>query len=145
MASIQKRYLKYIKIFFQKIAKNACIVSGFNGNDEISLEGENVIFTKLSGEIKFDPAIFDIPRPINNEIWGKDAKYNANRILEILNGKNDSCYKSVCINAAIGLLAHESHELNEANILISYQTDSDIIHSGEPLNQINQLVKFTNK
>lgn len=135
----------YKDIFSKNSNKNACIVSGYNGNDEISLEGENAIFTKLSGEIKFDPATIDIPRPINNEILGKDAKYNANRIIEIFNGKNDSFYKSVCINAAFGLLAHESHELNEANILKAYQKASDLIKSGEPLNRINKLIKFTNK
>ena len=81
----------------------------------------------------------------NNEILGKDAKYNASRIIEIFSGKNDSFYKSVCINAAFGLLAHESHELNETNILKAYQKASDLIKSGEPLNQINKLIKFTNK
>ena len=135
----------YKDIFLKNSNKNACIVSGYNGNDEISLEGENTIFTKLSGEIKFDPATIDIPRPITNEILGKDAKYNANRIIEIFNGKNDSFYRSVCINAAFGLLAHDSRELNDVNILKAYQKASDIMKSGEPLNQINKLIKFTNK
>ena len=55
----------YKDIFSKNRNKNACIVSGYNGNDEISLEGENVIFTKLSGEIKFDSATIDIPRPVS--------------------------------------------------------------------------------
>ena len=135
----------YKDIFSMNDNKNACIVSGYNGNDEISLEGENTIFTKQTGEIKFDPASIGLPRPINNEILGKDAKYNANRIIEIFNGKNDSFYKSVCINTAFGLLAYESCELNDANILKAYQKSSDLIKSGGPLNQINRLIEFTNK
>ena len=133
-------------MYFSKNSnKNACIVSGYNGNDEISLEGENTIFTKMTGEIKFDPASIDLPRPINNEILGKDAKYNAKRIIEIFNGKNDTFFKSVCINTAFGLLVHEDHELNEANILNAYKKASDLIKSGGPLNQVNKLIEFSNK
>ena len=98
-----------------------------------------------SGEIKFDPASIDLPRPINNEIIGKDINYNANRIIEIFNGKDDSFYRSVCINSAFGLLAHENRELNEANILKAYKEASDLIKGGGPLNQINKLIIFTNK
>ncbi len=134
----------YKDIFSKNDTKNACIVSGYNGNDEISLEGENLIYTKLSGEIKFDPASIGLPRPISNEITGKDINYNASRIVEIFNGKDDSFYKSVCINSAFGLLAHENRELNEVNIQKAYQKASDLIKSGSPLNQINKLMKFTN-
>ncbi len=137
---------KIYKEIFSKIdSKNACIVSGFNGNDEISLEGENLIYTKYSDEIKFDPASIELPRPIKNEILGKDAKYNANRIIEIFNGKDDSFFKSVCINSAFGLLAHENRELNEINVKEAYQQAKELIKSGSPLNKINKLIKFTNK
>ncbi len=135
----------YKDIFLKNENKYACIVSGYNGNDEISLEGENLIYTKHSGEIKFDPTSVDLPRPINNEIIGNDAKYNAYRIIEIFNGKEDSFFNSVCINSAFGLLTHERRELNETNILKAYQKTSDLIKSGSPLNQINKLIKFTNK
>ena len=135
----------YKDIFSNNDYKNACIVSGYDGNDEISLEGENVIFTKLSGEIKFDPASIDLPRPKSNEIVGKDAKYNANRIHEIFNGKDDSFFKSVCINTAFGILTYEATELNDTNILNAYKEASDLIKSKNPLNQINKLIKFTNK
>ena len=135
----------YKDIFLKNDDKNVCIISGYNGNDEISLEGENLIYTKLSGEIKFDPASIDLPRPINNEILGKDAEYNANRIIEIFSGKDDSFFNSVCINSAFGLLVHENRELNEINVQKAYQKVSDLIKSGSPLNQINKLIKFTNK
>ena len=135
----------YKDIFSKNDDKNACIVSGYDGNDEISLEGENLVFTKLSGEIKFDPASIDIPRPINNEILGKDAEYNANKIIEIFNGKEDSFFRSVCINTAFGLLVHGALELNKENILNAYEQASSLIKSGEPLNKINKLIKFTNK
>ncbi len=135
----------YKDIFSKNKNKNACIISGYNGNDEISLEGENLIYSTLTGVIKFDPASIDLPRPISNEILGKDAKYNANRIIEIFNGKDDTFFNSVCINSAFGLLAHGNHELNETNIQKAYQKASDLIKSGSPLNQINKLIKFTNK
>ena len=59
--------------------------------------------------------------------------------------RDDTFFKSVCINAAFGFLTYEAHELNEANILKAYKKASDLIKSGEPLNQINKLIKFTNK
>ena len=135
----------YKDVFSKNDNKSACIVSGYNGNDEISLEGENTVYTKLAGEIKFDPASIDLPRPVDNEILGKDAKYNANRIIEIFNGKDDTFFKSVCINTAFGLLVHEARELNEENILDSYKKASDLIKSGDALNLINKLSNFTNK
>ena len=61
------------------------------------------------------------------------------------NGKNDTFFKSVCINTAFGLLVHEDHELNEANILNAYKKASDLIKSGGPLNQVNKLIEFYRK
>ena len=57
---------------------------GFNGNDEISLEGENLIYAKLSGEIKFDPASIDLPRPNNNEMYIVIAEFYQKESAQLL-------------------------------------------------------------
>ena len=139
-----KEVYKIYKDFFVNNDKKICLVAGYDGNDEVSLEGENLIYSRLSGEIVFDPASIDLPRPKNSEILGGDANYNANRIIEIFKGKDDSFYKSVCLNAAFGLLIHESLDINHTNILNAYKESSDLIKSGAPLRKIDDLSKYTN-
>ena len=42
--------------------KNVCLIAGYDGNDEISLDGTNLIFTSKCGIIEFDPNSLNIPR-----------------------------------------------------------------------------------
>ncbi len=133
------------EIFENREKSNVCLISGFDGNDEVSLDGKNLIFTNKSGIIEFDPKNIDLPRSIHSELSGGDAIFNANRILEIFNGKKDSFSISVAINSAFGILLNEKIEINIKNIKKAYDESCEIISSGEPLKIINNLSKFTNK
>ena len=78
------------------------------------------------------------------EIKGKDANYNANRILEIFEGKKDTFLNAVCINSAFGILLSSNQDINEKNILREFKNANSIIESGKPLDIIKKLSKFTN-
>lgn len=133
----------YKDVFENDDQKNVCLVLGYNGNDEISLDGENKVYVKHAGVFKFDPKTIDLPRSIDKEITGGNAKYNAERILEIFKGKKDSFYNTVCINAAFGLLLNDNEIINENNILQALNSIKEIIKSGQPLKVIESLSKFS--
>ena len=134
----------YREIFEQNSHKQVCLISGYDGNDEISLDGENIIFTKNNGVKIFNPRLIDLPTSKLEELAGKDAEYNASRIIEMFKGKNDTFSETVCINAAFALLLHDSEDINDNNILNAYKESKSIINSGLPLKIIEDLSKFTN-
>ena len=134
----------YKEVFQNDPNKNVCLVSGFDGNDEISLDGSNLIFTKKNGLIDFDPETIGLQRAIKEEITGGDANDNADRILEIFNGKIDSFYHAVCINSAFGILVSKNIEINDKNIQDSLDEVKLLIRDGIPNKIIEKLSTFTN-
>ena len=134
----------YKNVFEIEHEKNICLISGYDGNDEISLDGKNTIFTNKNGTFEFDPRSIDLPKSKENELSGGDAKYNAQRILELFNGKIDSFYHSVCINSAFGILTYKSSNINFDNINEALEEARQIINSKAPLQILEKLSKFTN-
>ena len=134
----------YKDVFMKDESKKVCLIAGFDGNDEISLNGNNLIFTKKNGTFTFSPKTIGIEEARVDEISGSDASFNANRILEIFNGKKDSFYRTVCINAAFGILLDEESEVNDDSIKKAYDKSQSIINEGLPLKIIENLSKFTN-
>ena len=94
-------YEIYKEYFNREKHKNICLISGYDGNDEISLDGKNLIYTSSNDFFEFDPINLNLQKSNPEEMKGKDPKYNANRILEIFRGKKDSFYETVCINSCI--------------------------------------------
>lgn len=132
------------KKVFEHEQKNICLISGFDGNDEISTDGINLIYTNKNGLFEFDPYTIGIPRSKKDEIIGKDAEFNAKRILDIFNNKKDSFYNAVCINSAFGLILNNNDSFNKDNINKALQEVESVISSKKPLEVINALSKFTN-
>ncbi len=138
-----KDVFEIYKKIFEKENKNVCLISGFDGNDEISLDGSNLLFTKRNGEFNFNPRDLDLPKTIKKEIIGKNAEFNANRILEIFSGKKDSFYYTVCINSAFGIILNNSEKINKNNINRAMKKAEKTIKSQEPLRIIRKLSEFT--
>ena len=93
--------------------KFAWIVNSEDGLDEISPYAKtNVIQLKnnVISEIVIDPNKLDINADKFENLVGDDAKFNANKILEIFKGKDNDFSKAVCLNAAAGLIVNESYE-----------------------------------
>ena len=93
--------------------KFAWIVNSEDGLDEISPYARtNVIQLKnnVISEIVIDPKKLDINADKFENLVGDDAKFNANKMLEIFKGKDNDFSKAVCLNAAAGLIVNETHE-----------------------------------
>ena len=93
--------------------KFAWIVNSEDGLDEISPYAKtNVIQLKnnVISEIVIDPKKLDIKADKFENLVGDDAKFNANKMLEIFKGEDNDFSKAVCLNAAAGLIVNETHE-----------------------------------
>ena len=93
--------------------KFAWIVNSEDGLDEISPYARtNVIQLKndVISELVIDPKKLDIKADKFENLVGDDAKFNANKMLEIFKGEDNDFSKAVCLNAAAGLIVNETHE-----------------------------------
>jgi anthranilate phosphoribosyltransferase len=92
---------KLLKIFANALKnlniKFAWIVNSEDGLDEISPYAKtNVIQLNINAD-KFD------------NLLGDDAKFNANKMIDIFKGEDNDFSKAVCLNAAAGLIVAEKH------------------------------------
>ena len=113
---------KLLRIFANALnnldIKFAWIVNSEDGLDEISPYAKtNVIQLKDNkiSEIVIDPKELNINADRFENLVGDDAKFNANKMLEIFKGEDNDFSKAVCLNAAAGLIVNENHkEFTEA-------------------------------
>ena len=92
--------------------KFAWIVNSEDGLDEISPYAKtNVIQLKNNkiSEITIDPKELNINADKFDNLLGDDAKFNANKIIDIFKGEDNDFSKAVCLNAAAGLIVAEKH------------------------------------
>tara|TARA_Y100000590_G_scaffold385845_1_gene458210 strand:+ start:112 stop:1104 length:993 start_codon:yes stop_codon:yes gene_type:complete len=135
---------KLLKIFAEALKnlklKKALIVNSHDGLDEISPYANTNIFELEDGKIKefiLNPKDLNIKADNFENIIGKDSAYNAEKIKEIFQGKDNDFSIAVCLNAAAGLLvAEKSSSFNEA-----YQGLRNHILSGKAINHISKLTK----
>ena len=134
----------YKEVFNKSSDREAFIVYGADGMDEISTEGNNKIAHK-DNFFDFDPFELEIKRPNVIELTGENPEFNASRIIDIFSGKKDSFYDIVSINAALGLVLDRNLELNNKNISICLNDIGTVMNDGTALDKIEQLKIFTNK
>ena len=134
----------YKEVFNKSSDREAFIVFGADGMDEISTEGSNKIAHK-DNFFDFDPFELEIKRPNVIELTGENPEFNASRIIDIFSGKKDSFYDIVSINAALGLVLDRNLELNNKNISICLSDIGTVMNDGTALDKIQQLKMFTNK
>jgi len=107
---------KLLKIFADALKnlniKFAWIVNSEDGLDEISPYAKtNVIQLKDNkiSEITIDPKELNINADKFDNLLGDDAKFNANKMIDIFKGEDNDFSKAVCLNAAAGLIVVEKH------------------------------------
>ena len=132
----------YSKVFKKIKDKKAFIINGFDGMDELSTEGSNIIKFD-NNEIILDPNELNIEKPVIDELIGKHPEYNASRIIDIFSGVKDSFYEIVAFNASVGIVLHKDLELNLKNILLCIEHAKDVMDSGAALKTVNSLQKYT--
>ena len=93
--------------------KFAWIVNSDDGLDEISPYAKtNVIQLKDNkiSEIVIDPKELNVNADKFENLVGDDAKFNADKMIDIFKGEDNDFSKAVCLNAAAGLIVNETHK-----------------------------------
>ena len=108
---------KLLKIFANALnnldIKFAWIVNSEDGLDEISPYAKtNVIQLKDKkiSEIVIDPLKLKVNAEKFDNLVGDNAKFNADKIINIFKGEDNDFSKAVCLNAAAGLIVNENHQ-----------------------------------
>ena len=108
---------KLLRIFANALMnldiKFAWIVNSEDGLDEISPYAKtNVIQIKDNNisEITIDPKNLNINANKFENLIGDDAKFNADKMINIFKGEDNDFSKAVCLNAAAGLIINETHQ-----------------------------------
>jgi len=104
--------------FKEKIENNinnkfAWIVNSEDGLDEISPYAKTNIVQlkdKKISEITIDPKELNINADKFENLVGDDAKFNAEKMVNIFKGEDNDFSKAVCLNAAAGLIVNETHQ-----------------------------------
>ena len=118
--------------------KFAWIVNSEDGLDEISPYARtNVIQLKnnVISEIVIDPKKLDIKADKFENLVGDDAKFNANKMIEIFKGEDNDFSKAVCLNAAAGLMVNETHQ----NFTDAYNNAREHILSKKVIKHVEKI------
>ena len=133
---------KLLKIFANALnnldIKFAWIVNSEDGLDEISPYAKtNVIQLKDNkiSEIIIDPKKLNINADKFENLVGDDAKFNANKMINIFKGEDNDFSKAVCLNTAAALIVNESHQ----NFADAYINAREHILSNKVINHLEKI------
>ena len=116
----------------------AWIVNSEDGLDEISPYAiTNVIQLKDNkiSEIIIDPKELNINADKFDNLLGDDAKFNANKMIDIFKGKDNDFSKAVCLNAAAGLIVSEKN----SKFIDAYKNAREHILSGKTYDHLKNM------
>ena len=133
---------KLLKIFATALKnldiKFAWIVNSEDGLDEISPYAKtNVIQLKDKkiSEIVIDPKELNINADKFDNLVGDDAKFNADKMINIFKGEDNDFSKAVCLNAAAGLVVNETHQ----NFTDAYNNSREHILSNKVIKHLEKI------
>ena len=133
---------KLLKIFANALnnldIKFAWIVNSEDGLDEISPYAKtNVIQLKDNkiSEIIIDPKELNVNADKFDNLVGDDAKFNADKMINIFKGEDNDFSKAVCLNAAAGLIVNETHK----NFADSYNNAREHILSNKVIKHLEKI------
>ena len=133
---------KLLKIFADGLnnlnIKFAWIVNSEDGLDEISPYAKtNVVQLKDNKitEMIIDPNEINVNAKSYENLLGDDAKFNADKMINIFKGENNDFSKAVCLNAAAGLLVSEKF----LNFKDAYENARKHILSGKTFKHLQNI------
>jgi len=140
---------KLLKIFAEGLKnldiKFAWIVNSEDGLDEISPYAKTNIMQLRDGqisEISIDPKSLNVNAEKFENLIGSDAKFNAEKMINIFKGEDNDFSKAVCLNAAAGLIVGEKC----SEFSVAYGQTREHILSGKTfqyLEKIQNAWKYT--
>ncbi len=133
---------KLLKVFANALnnlnIKFAWIVNSEDGLDEISPYAKtNVVQLKDNkiSEITIDPNELKIDANKFEDLVGDDAKFNADKIINIFKGEDNDFSKAVCLNAAAGLIVTEKF----SSFKDAYNNARNYILSGKSFKHLEKI------
>ena len=109
-----------------------------DGLDEISPYAKtNVIQLKDNkiSEIVIDPKELNVNADKFENLVGDDAKFNADKMIDIFKGEDNDFSKAVCLNAAAGLIVNETHN----NFIDAYNDARKHILSNKVIKHLERI------
>jgi anthranilate phosphoribosyltransferase len=133
---------KLLKIFAEGLKnldiKFAWIVNSEDGLDEISPYAKTNIMQLRDGkisEISIDPKSLNVNAEKFENLIGDDAKFNAEKMINVFKGEDNDFSKAVCLNAAAGLIVGEKcSEFSDA-----YSQTREHILSGKTFQHLEKI------
>tara|TARA_B100000965_G_scaffold217299_1_gene181893 strand:- start:163 stop:1155 length:993 start_codon:yes stop_codon:yes gene_type:complete len=133
---------KLLKIFADALSnldiKFAWIVNSEDGLDEISPYAKTNIIQlkdKKITEIIIDPKELSVNADKFENLIGNDAKFNAEKMLNIFKGEDNDFCKAVCLNAAAGLIVNETYK----NFTDAYNNSREHILSSKVIKHLEKI------
>ena len=133
---------KLLKIFANALnnleIEFAWIVNSKDGLDEISPYAQTNITQlkdKKISEIIIDPKKLNVNADKLQNLIGDDAKFNAEKMLNIFKGEDNDFSKAVCLNASAGLIVNETHQ----DFADAYNHAREHILSGKTIKHLDKI------
>tara|TARA_B100000700_G_scaffold118878_1_gene133639 strand:+ start:301 stop:1293 length:993 start_codon:yes stop_codon:yes gene_type:complete len=118
--------------------KFAWILNSADGLDEISpYDKTNVVQLKNGeiNEITINPNELNIKADKFENLLGDDAKFNANKMIDIFKGEDNDFSKAVCLNTAAGLIVSEKN----SEFKNAYESARSHILSGKAFEHLKNI------
>ena len=133
---------KLLKIFAHALnnleIEFAWIVNSKDGLDEISPYTQTYITQlkdKKISEIIIDPKKLNVNADKFENLIGDDAKFNAEKMINIFKGEDNDFSKAVCLNASAGLVVNETHQ----DFADAYNHAREHILSGKTIKHLDKI------
>ena len=133
---------KLLKIFANALnnleIEFAWIVNSKDGLDEISPYAQTNITQlkdKKISEIIIDPKKLNVNAEKFENLIGDDAKFNAEKMINIFKGEDNDFSKAVCLNASAGLIVNETHQ----DFADAYNHAREHILSGKTIKHLDKI------
>ena len=133
---------KWLKPFAEALKENnvlhAYIVHSDDGMDEISPFAKTNIVELKEGKIidfTIDPKDLGINSINKENLKGKNAEFNAKKIIEIYKGKSNEFSQSVALNVAAGLIVSG----NENDFEVAYEKATKKLNSGQVFHHLIKM------
>ena len=136
---------KWMMPFAEALKENsvlhAYIIHSEDGMDEISPFAKTKIVELKEGTINefiIDPKEIGVDAKNRDELKGKNAIYNSEKIIEIFKGKENAFSKSVALNVAAGLIvSNKENEFKKA-----FDRANNHLKSGDVFNHFTKIQSF---
>ncbi len=134
----EKWMIPFAEALKENNAENAFVVHSEDGMDEISPFAKTKIVELNNGNIKsffINPADLNITNKNKENLKGKNAEYNAKKIIDIFKGEDNEFSDSVALNAAAGLVVSNK----EKDFKKAYEVSKKHLKSGKVYKHLEKI------